>query len=82
MIQKFSGYIESKTGVYVYPRFIISIIALTLAILIFGIVFFTARFYRESVKTVGPDAGVSSTEYEARMRAGLRFQPGAAEVSP
>lgn len=70
MIQKLTNYIESKTGVYVYPRFVISIIALLGALMVFGGVVLAARIYRESVKTIGPDPS-EAAEYEAQMRAGL-----------
>lgn len=71
MIREIGKYIESKTGVYIYPRFVISIIALLIALVVLWAAFFAVRLYRESIKTTGPGSGAALDEYNARMRAGL-----------
>lgn len=71
MIRQISHYFESKTGVYLHPRFILSVLGLSIAILIFVMAYMTTRMYTDSVRTVGP-SGEAQEKYDARMRAGLR----------
>lgn len=72
MIKQLSHYVESKTGVYLHPRFIISVLGLGTALLVFGTVYTASRVYTDSVKTIGPAGTEAEEKYEARMRAGLR----------
>lgn len=72
MIKQFSHYFESKTGVYLHPRFIISVLGLSSALLVFGAAYTISRAYTDKVKTVGPNNTEAQEKYDARMRAGLR----------
>lgn len=72
MIRQFSHYFESRTGVYLHPRFILSVLGLMSALLIFGAAYTLSRAYTDSVKTVGPNDTEAQEKYDARMRAGLR----------
>ncbi len=75
MIHEISHYFESKTGVYLHPRFVLSVLGLSIAILIFGAAYMTSRVYTDSVQTVGPADPSAQEAYDARMRAGLRKSP-------
>lgn len=72
MIRRISQYFESRTGVYLHPRFIISVLGLGIALLIFGIAYTASRVYINSVQTVAPGGIEAEEKYDARMRAGLR----------
>lgn len=72
MIRQISHYFESKTGVYLHPRFIISVLGLVGALLVFGAAYTMSRAYTDSVKTVGPNTIEAQEKYDARMRAGVR----------
>lgn len=71
MIQKISHYFESKTGIYLHPRFILSVLGLSIALLIFATAYTVSRVYADSVKTVIP-MGADAEQYDVRMRSGSR----------
>lgn len=71
MVKKFIYWFELKTGVYLYPGFVVSIGLLLIAIIIFLVVSFFAHSYAESVKTIGPTTEKERAEYDAKMRAGI-----------
>ena len=75
MIREISHYFESKTGVYLHPRFIISVLGLSIALIVFGAAYIASRAYTDSVKTIGPVGREAEEKYDARMRAGLRTLP-------
>ncbi len=54
MIKQLSHYVESRTGVYLHPRFVVSVIALSIAILLFVVVRYSVNTYLESIQTAGP----------------------------
>jgi|GEM_PF-5032879 len=68
MINQFIRWFETKTEVYLYPRFVILFGFLFTALILFIIVFFMAWSYSESVKTIGPVGPEVRAEYDARMR--------------
>jgi hypothetical protein len=72
MIDTFVRYFETKTGVYLHPRFVLSVGLLLVSLVLFGVVSFIARSYAESVKTIGPVGEKAEAEYDARMRAPSR----------
>lgn len=72
MIQRISHYFESKTGVYLHPHFIISVLGLSAAIIVFGAAYAVSRTYTDSVRTVGPSTSETQEKEDVRMRAGLR----------
>lgn len=69
MVHRFIYWFESKTGVYLYPRFVLSAGFLFGSIAIFLLVSFFANSYAESVKTTGPATEKERAEYDAKMRA-------------
>ncbi len=71
MIRQISHYFESKTGVYLHPRFILSVLGLSIAILIFVMAYMTTRMYTDSIRTVGPSSEAEE-KFDARMRADFR----------
>lgn len=54
MIKELSHYVESKTGVYLHPRFVLSMVALSMAILVFVMVRTSIYAYLKSIETTGP----------------------------
>lgn len=66
MVKKFIYWFESKTGVYLHPRFVTSFGLLIFSLVLFGIVFFFARLYTQ--ESVGPQTEKERSEYEAKMR--------------
>ncbi len=71
MVKRFIYWFELRTGIYLHPRFVVSIGLLLMAIVIFLVVSFFAHSYAESVKTIGPTTEKERAEYDAKMRAGI-----------
>ncbi len=72
MIDTFVRYIETKTGIYLYPRFVLSVGSLLASLLLFGIVYFFVSAYLESIQTVPPVGEKAQADYDARMRSSAR----------
>lgn len=66
MIGQISHYIESKTGVYLHPRFIMSVLGLSSSLLIFGVAYTLSQAYADSVRTVGPSDSEERGGYDTR----------------
>ncbi|MFZ1626472.1 MAG: hypothetical protein WAT81_01545 [Candidatus Moraniibacteriota bacterium] len=73
MIRHFIHWFESKTGVYLYPRFVVSVGALSIALILFAIVLSITHMYTESVKTITPTGPEAEAKYDAFMRRGSRI---------
>ncbi|MFA9262535.1 MAG: hypothetical protein ACEQSB_04245 [Undibacterium sp.] len=69
MVNQFIQWFESKTGVYLYPRFVISVALLLCSAGIFLVISFFAWNYAKSVETIGPMTEKEKAQYEAKMRA-------------
>lgn len=70
MVNTFIRWFEAKTQIYLYPRFVITVGLLLLAILIFSIAYFFSHRYTERVQSVGPQGEKAKAEYDAFMRSG------------
>lgn len=81
MIRRFVHWFESKTGIYLYPRFVISLGALLIALVLFTIVFSITYTYSESVKTVVPTGPEAEAKYDTFMRRGNQ-RPAQVPLAP
>lgn len=68
MVKRFIYWFELRTGIYLHPRFVVSIGLLLISIVIFSVISFLAYGYVESVKTTGPTTEKERAEYDVRMR--------------
>lgn len=73
MTEKFIHWFESKTGVYLHPRFVTSFGLLALAAVLFGLALFLSRLYVE--ESVGPKTEKEWAEYEAKMHVRIPTVP-------
>ena len=70
MLQRLIDMLQVRTGVYLNPRFLVSMAALTVALFLFGVVSLSARLYRDQVQTVVPSGEREQAAYDAKMREG------------